>query len=185
MSEKEILQICEDKMKKAVGIFSDEIKTIRTGRANPEIFKRVRVECYGTQLSLTELAGVTAPDGRTFLIHPFDRANLKSIEQAIISSDLGLNPSNDGQVIRISVPALSDDRRKELVKQVNKIAEDKGRLPIRNLRRDANDQLKKLKSSISEDELKKLQDNLEKITTKYISQIDDLAEKKDKELQTI
>jgi ribosome recycling factor len=98
---------------------------------------------------------------------------------------LGFNPSNDGQVIRIIIPALSEDRRKDLVKQVNKIAEDKGRLPVRNLRRDANDQIKKLKGTVSEDELKRFHDDLEKVTTKYIAQVDELAQKKEKELQTI
>jgi ribosome recycling factor len=182
---KEVLLSFEEKMKKAIEVFNDEIKTIRTGRANPEVFKRVRVECYGSNLSLSEVAGITAPDGRSFMIQPFDKTNLKAVEQAIVNSDLGFNPSNDGQVIRIIIPALSEDRRKDLVKQVNKIAEDKGRLPVRNLRRDANDQIKKLKGTVSEDELKRFHDDLEKVTTKYIAQVDELAQKKEKELQTI
>jgi ribosome recycling factor len=170
---KEVLQSFEEKMKKAIEVFNDEIKTIRTGRANPEVFKRVRVECYGSNLSLSEVAGITAPDGRSFMIQPFDKTNLKAVEQAIVNSDLGFNPSNDGQVIRIIIPALSEDRRKDLVKQVNKIAED------------ANDQIKKLKGTVSEDELKRFHDDLEKVTTKYIAQVDELAQKKEKELQTI
>ncbi len=185
MTGQEILKSAEEKMQKALDIFQEDLKTIRTGRANPEVFKRVRVECYGSNLALTELAGITAPDGRSFLIQPFDKTNLKAIEQAIQASDLGFNPSNDGQVIRINVPTLSEDRRKELIKQVGKIAEERGRLPLRNLRRDFNDQIKKLKGSISEDESKKLHDDLEKITGKFVHKVDELTEKKDLELQKI
>jgi ribosome recycling factor len=185
MSTQEVIKVSEEKMKKAVELFQDELKTIRTGRANPEVFKRVRVECYGSMLALHEVAGITVPDGRSFLIQPFDKGNLKAIEQAIISSDLGFNPSNDGAAIRINVPVLSEDRRKELIKQVGKISEEKGKVVLRNLRRDAQDQLKKLKGSISEDELKKAQEDIEKITGKFIGLIDEHADKKEQELKTI
>ncbi len=185
MSAKEILNTAEDKMKKAIEVFQEDLKTIRTGRANPEVFKRVRVECYGSMMGLNEVAGITAPDGKTLLIQPFDKSNLKAIETAIQNADLGFNPSNDGNVIRISVPALSKERRDEMAKQVGKMSEERGRLPIRNIRRDANDQLKKLKGSISEDELKKAHDDLEKITGKSIDKVDELTEKKEAELQVI
>jgi ribosome recycling factor len=185
MSGKEILQATEEKMSKAVDVFQEDLKTVRTGRANPEVFKRVRVDCYGSSLALHEVAGITAPDGRSFVIQPFDKTNLRAIEQAITSSDLGFNPSNDGTVIRISVPTLSKDRRDEMVKHVNKLAEERGRIIVRNIRRDANDQIKKLKGTISDDELKKGQEDLEKLTSKYIAKIDDLTDKKEAELQTI
>jgi ribosome recycling factor len=185
MTAKELLQSAEEKMKKALEVFQEDLKTVRTGRANPEVFKRVRVECYGSMMSLSEVAGITAPDGRSFMVQPFDKNNLKAIEQAIQNSDLGFNPSNDGTVIRISVPTLSEDRRKELIKQVGKMSEERGRIPVRNIRRDTNDQLKKLKGSISEDELKKAHEDLEKLTSKYVGNIDELTEKKDKELQTV
>ncbi|MDJ0626205.1 MAG: ribosome recycling factor [Candidatus Caenarcaniphilales bacterium] len=185
MSGQEILKASEDKMSKILASFQEELKTIRTGKANPDIFKRVRVECYGTNMSLQEVAGVTAPDGRSFVIQPFDKTNLKAIEQAIQNSELGLNPTNDGSIIRIVVPPLSEDRRKELVKQVSKITEDKGKVPTRNIRRDSNDQLKKLKGSISDDELSNHQDELEKITSKYINLVDEAFNKKKVELTTV
>ena len=185
MAGKELIISAEEKMKKAVDSFHEKLKTIRTGRANPEVFKRVRVECYGSMLNLPEVAGITAPDGRSFLIQPFDKSNLKAIEQAISNSDLGFNPTNDGNCIRITVPTLSNERREELIAQVNKIAEHEARVPVRNIRRDANDQIKRLKGSISEDELKKTQEELEKLTTKYISQVDDLARKQEVELKTV
>lgn len=185
MTGKEVLNAAEDKMKKAVDLFHEKLKTIRTGRANPEVFKRVRVECYGTGMSLSEVAGITAPDGRSFLIQPFDKANLRAIEQAISNSDLGFNPTNDGNSIRITVPSLSNERREELIAQVSKIAEHEARVPVRNIRRDGNDQIKKLKGTISEDEVKKAQEDLEKLTSKYIAQVDDLAHKKEIELKTV
>ncbi|HEY9885946.1 MAG TPA: ribosome recycling factor [Vampirovibrionales bacterium] len=185
MSGPEILSTAEDKMKKLVANFQDELKTIRTGKANPDIFKRVRVECYGTMMSLNEVAGITAPDGRSFIIQPFDKTNLRSIELSIQNSELGFNPTNDGEIIRISVPPLSEDRRAELIKQAGKMAEEKGRVPVRNIRREANDQLKKLKGSISDDELKKLQDKFEKVTSGYIAQVDEALSAKEVELKTV
>ncbi|MDX1921018.1 MAG: ribosome-recycling factor, partial [Candidatus Caenarcaniphilales bacterium] len=127
----------------------------------------------------------TAPDGRSFIIQPFDKTNLKAIEQAIQNSELGLNPNNDGSIIRISVPPLSEDRREELIKQVGKIAEEKARVPLRNIRRDSNDQLKKLKGSVSEDDLKKQQDSLEKLTSKFVASVDEILDKKEQELKKI
>jgi ribosome recycling factor len=185
MSSQEILKSSEEKMKKVTDLFQEELKTVRTGKANPDIFKRLRVECYGASMSLTEVAGVSAPDGRSFIIQPFDKANLKAIETAIQNSDLGLSPSNDGSIIRISVPPLSNDRRDELVKQVGKLAEEKAKVPVRNIRRDAQDQLKKLKGTVSEDELKKNQEALEKLTTKFINSVEELLSKKEQELKTI
>ena len=185
MLGKEILESIEQKMEKSLESFQENLKTIRTGRANPEIFKRVKAECYGTSMSLQEVAGITVPDGRSFVIQPFDKNNLRAIEQAIANSELGFNPTNDGSVIRISIPPLSEERRKDLIKQVGKTAEERGRLPIRNLRREANDSLKKLKGTIAEDELKKLQGELDKITSKQVGKIDQLAEEKEIELQTI
>jgi ribosome recycling factor len=185
MTSQEILKSSEDKMKKVLDLFQEELKTIRTGKANPDVFKRIRIECYGASMSLPEVAGVSAPDGRSFMIQPFDKSNLKAIETAIQNSDLGFSPSNDGSVIRINVPPLSNDRRNELVKQVSKMTEEKAKIPIRNIRRDAQDSLKKLKGTVSDDELKKDQDNLEKTTSKYIATVDELLSKKEQELKTI
>ena len=182
----EILKSTEDKMSKAVEAFKEELKTVRTGRPNPEIFKKVKVECYGSMMALQDICSISVPDGQSFLIQPFDRNNLKAIETAIKASDLGLNPSNDGQAIRISVPPLSKDRRDEMVKHVSKLSEESGRVVLRRIRQTAKDELKKLKdSSVSEDDIKKFQDTLEKITSKHIDQIDEAAKKKEKELQTV
>lgn len=186
MTAKDILKNTEDKMKKAFEVFQDELKTFRTGRANPEVFKRIRVECYGSSMSLTDVAGITVPDGRSFLIQPFDKANLKAIETGIVNSDLSFNPSNDGSCIRINIPPLSEDRRKELIKTLNKTAEDKGRVVMRSLRRDSQDQIKELKKTgISEDEIKKALEDLEKLTLKYVKSLEEAVSKKEIELKTI
>ncbi len=186
MSSKEILTAAEEKMTKTLEALTEELKTFRTGRPNPEIFKKVKVDCYGSPMNLSDIAGITVPDGRTLQIQPFDKTNLKAIEQAISNSDLGLNPTNDGNLIRINVPALTEDRRKELSKQVGKAGEERGKIPVRNIRRDGNDAIKKLKGSgISEDEVTKALETLEKSTNKFIEKIDELVEKKEKELKTV
>ncbi|MDX1917671.1 MAG: ribosome recycling factor [Candidatus Caenarcaniphilales bacterium] len=181
----EILKTTEDKMKKALDAFQDELKSIRTGRPNPEIFKRVRVECYGTSMALSDLASISVVEGRSFLIQPFDKSNLRAIDQGIQNSDLGLTPSNDGSVIRINVPPLTEERRKDLIKQVSKLGEEKGRLSVRNLRRDAKTMIEKQKGTISEDELKKELEALEKVATNYINKIDEVIEHKEQELKTV
>ena len=173
-------------MLKTIEVFRDELRSIRTGRANPEIFRKVKVECYGTVMALSDTATVTVVEGRNFLIQAFDKSNLRAIETAIANSDLGLNPTNDGDQIRIVLPALSQDRRNELVKQVNGLAEERGRVVLRGIRQDMREKLKKLKGEgISEDQLKKANDDLEKLTSKYVSQVDELAQQKEKELLTV
>ncbi len=179
----QILKQIEEKMKKSVNSFHEELKTVRTGRPNPDIFKKVKVECYGSSMNLSDIASISVPDGQSFLIKPFDKSNLKALESGISNSGLGFNPTNDGECIRIVVPPLSKERRDDLAKHVTKLAEEKGKVPIRRIRQDGKDQLKKLKDqNISEDEIKKLQDRLEKLTNKYIEEIDDLAKKKEVEL---
>jgi ribosome recycling factor len=185
MTPEEIIETAEQKMQKAVEVLQEELRTIRTGRPNPDIFRRVRVECYGTSMALQDVATISVPDGRSFAIQPFDKSNLQAIEHAIQSSDLGLTPNNDGNVLRIHVPPLSEDRRKELRKQVNKLAEEKGYVVIRNIRREANDQLKKLKAEVSEDDLKRHYDRVDKITSTYNAKVEELIAKKDNELAQV
>jgi len=180
----EVLRVAEDKLKKSISSFQEELKTIRTGRANPEIFRRVKVDCYGSSLPLHDVCTISVPDGSSFIIKPFDQSNIKAIEQAIASADLGLNPSNDGSTIRVILPALSRDRRNELAKQVSKLAEE-GRISLRRVRQKSKDDLKKIKEEISEDDLKKLQEQLEKIVVKYSKEIEELGQKKEQELFTV
>ncbi len=156
------------------------------GRANPALLDRITVEYYGTETPLNQLANITAPEARVINISPWDSKSLPAIEKAIQKSDLGMNPSNDGKIIRLVVPQLTEERRKDLVKSVKKLAEE-ARVAVRNIRRDANDNLKKLKkdSEITEDELKKSEEDTQKMTDKYIKEIDKLGEVKEKEIMEV
>jgi len=176
----------QDKMEKSMKALADELKKVRTGRAQASMLDSVRVNYYGTPSPLSQVASISTPDAKSFLIAPWEVSILKEIEQAIVKSDLGLAPMNDGKVIRLRVPDLTEERRKDLAKQVKKIAED-SRVAVRMCRRDANDQVKKaLKDkAISEDENKKLETDIQKMTDDYIKKIDQLADEKEKSILTI
>ena len=181
----EVLTASEDRMKKAVGSLTREFQTIRTGRANPALLDRVEVDYYGSPTPLKSLANISTPDGRSLLIQPYDKSSLKAIEQGIHKSDLALTPNNDGALIRINIPALTEERRKELTKLVRKFAEE-SRVSVRNIRRDGAEELKKLKEShVSEDEIKRQEDALQKLTDKYVKEIDKLTHEKEAEVMEV
>lgn len=179
------LQQYDDKMKKAYEFLESDYGTIRAGRANPHVLDKIRVNYYGTPTPIQQVGNVTVPEARVLQIAPWERSLLKEIEKAIQTSDLGINPSNDGSVIRLIFPELTEERRKDLAKEVKKKAED-SKVAVRNIRRDGNDFLKKLgKTEISEDEIKQMEDSLQKLTDKYIKDIDALMEVKSKEIMTV
>ncbi len=173
----------EERMEKTISALKDSFNTIRTGRANAAIFDKVRVDYYGTKSPLNQVATIAIPEARSVIITPFDKSLISEIEKAIQVADLGLNPSNDGKVIRISIPALTADRRKELVKQAKTIAEN-SRTAIRNIRRDGNDDLKKQQKDgiLTEDGLKTETDKLQKLTDKYIEEINKIYDSKEKDI---
>lgn len=176
-------EACIERMDKTINALKDQFNGIRTGRASAAIFDRVKVDYYGTKSPLNQVATISIPEARTIVIQPFDKSLIVEIEKGILTADLGLNPSNDGKVIRISIPPLTADRRKELVKQAKTMAEN-SRTSIRNIRRDGNDELKKAQKGgeITEDELKKAEDDLQKTTDKYIAEINTIYEAKEKEI---
>ena len=171
------------RMDKTIAALKDEFKALRTGRASASIFDRVRVDYYGTPTPLNQVSTISVPEARSIVIQPFDKSLISEIEKAILKSELGLNPSNDGKVIRISIPPLTAERRKELVKQAKSIAEN-SRVAIRNIRRDGNDELKKQQKdgTITEDDLKTGEADLQKSTDKYIQDISKILEEKEKEI---
>jgi len=181
--EQEIFSDAKNRMEKAIGHYKNEVSFIRTGRASVDILNPIKVDYYGSLTPLNNLANLTAPEAQLISIQPFDPSTLDLIEKAISDSDLGLSPNNDGNVIRLNIPSLTEERRKELVKQVHKIIED-GKISIRNIRRDANEQLKKLEKShdISEDNLKRSLDNIQEITNQYIENLDQIQSSKEKEI---
>jgi ribosome recycling factor len=175
----------EDKMKKALEYLEGDYAAIRAGRANPHVLDKLRVDYYGTPTPIQQVGNVTVPEARIIQIAPWEKSLLKDIEKAILTSDIGINPTNDGNVIRLVFPELTEERRKDLVKDVKKKAEE-GKVAIRNIRRDGNDALKKLgKGEVSEDEIKDLEDQLQKLTDKYIKDIDVLMDNKSKEIMTV
>ncbi|MCS6960510.1 MAG: ribosome recycling factor [Pseudanabaenaceae cyanobacterium SKYGB_i_bin29] len=176
----------EARMQKCIEATQSNFNTVRTGRANAALLDRIMVEYYGTPTPLKSLASINTPDATTLLIQPFDRSTLNSIERAISESDLGLPPNNDGHSIRLNIPPLTAERRKELVKMVGKLAEE-GKVAIRNVRRDAMDMVKKEEKNktISEDEAKKLQEQVEKLTEKYIKKLEQIQADKEKEISSI
>jgi ribosome recycling factor len=183
---KDVIKDTENHMKGAIEATKKEFQAVRTGRANPNLLDRVVVEYYGTPTPLNQVASISSPDARALLIQPWDKSALSAIEKAIQKADLGLNPVNDGTVIRLPIPQLTEERRKELVKVIKKEAEDK-RIVIRNLRRDANEKIKTLEKAdhVSEDEAKKGLDDVQKLTDKYIQEIDKLLEQKEKEIMEV
>ncbi len=179
------LQQYDDKMKKTFEHLEAEFATIRAGRANPHVLDKLRVDYYGTPTPIQQVGNVTVPEARIIQIAPWEKSLLKGIEKAILTSDIGINPSNDGSVIRLVFPELTEERRKDLVKDVKKKGED-GKVAVRNIRRDGNDAFKKLaKAEVSEDEIKDLEEQLQKLTDKYIKDIDALMESKSKEIMTV
>ena len=173
----------EARMEKTLLSLRDSFNGIRTGRASAAIFDKVRVDYYGTKTPLNQVGNISIPEARSIIIQPFDKTLIVEIEKAILTADLGLNPSNDGKVIRIAIPQLTAERRKELVKQAKSIAEN-SRTSIRNIRRDGNEELKKQQKSgeLTEDELKTEEEKLQKLTDKYIAEINKVYEAKEKEI---
>ena len=173
----------EERMEKSIASLKDSFNAIRTGRASAALFDKVRVDYYGSKSPLNQVATISIPEARSVIIQPFDKTLIGEIEKAIQTADLGLNPSNDGKVIRIAIPPLTAERRKDLVKQAKSIAET-SRTAIRNIRRDGNDELKKLQKSgeLTEDSLKQEEDKLQKLTNKYIAQIKKIYDSKEKEI---
>ena len=176
----------EEKMQKSVENLEAEYATIRAGRANPNILNKIKVEYYGVPTPMQQLANITVPEARTLVIAPWEPSLVKEIEKAIMNSDLGITPNNDGRNIILNFPELTEDRRKELVKYIKKKGEG-AKVAIRNIRRDANDAIKKMEKNgdISEDELKDNEDKIQKLTDKYVGQIDKAVESKSKEIMTV
>jgi len=183
MDEK--LKIYDEKMTKSVDALEKELMTIRAGRANPHILDKLNVDYYGTPSPIQQVANVSVPEARMIQIQPWEKSLLKEIEKAILTSDIGINPTNDGSVIRLVFPELTEERRKDLVKDIKKKGEA-SKIAVRNIRRDGNDSLKKLKGSeVSEDEIKDLEEKLQKLTDKNIAEIDKMIEAKSKEVLTV
>lgn len=182
----EHLKEAEVRMGKTISVYKEELLSIRAGRANPAILDKIVVDYYGQQTPLKQVGNISAPEPRLLVIQPWDAKLISEIEKAILKSDLGLNPSNDGKVIRLIIPQLTEERRKDLTKVVKKNGEN-AKVAIRNTRRDALDKIKKLEKNkeISEDELKKAEEELQKITDKYIDQVDVVTKKKEEELMEI
>lgn len=176
----------EDKMKKTLDVLAEEYASIRAGRANPHLIDKLRVDYYGSPSPISAVANVSVPEARIIQIQPWEPKMIKEIEKAIQASDIGINPSNDGRVIRLVFPELTEERRKELVKDVKKKGEE-AKVAIRNIRRDANDSIKKLgkASEISEDVQKQIEDDINKTTEKYVAEIDKQVEAKSKEIMTV
>ena len=182
----EVMDQAKDRMEKAIGGYTRELASIRAGRASAAMLDRLTVEYYGTPTPISQMAGVSVPEARLLVIQPYDKTILADIEKAIMKSDIGITPSNDGSVIRLAVPALTEDRRKELVKAVKKEAEE-AKIGIRNIRRDANEDFKKLEknSDITEDELRRYGEEIQKLTDSQIVRIDEIAKVKENEIMEI
>ncbi|WP_047984853.1 ribosome recycling factor [Ornithinibacillus californiensis] len=182
----QIMNECKDKMKQTVQAFSRNLATVRAGRANPSLLDNVFVDYYGATTPLNQLATISAPEARLLVITPYDKTAINDIDKAIQKADLGLSPSNDGNVIRLNIPPLTEERRKDLVKVVGKYAEEY-RVQVRNVRRDTNDALKKAEKNgdLTEDELRNAQDDVQKQTDNHIAEIDKLAKNKEQEIMEV
>lgn len=175
----------ESKMQKAYDFLLSDFATIRAGRANPHVLDKIKVDYYGTPTPIQQVGNISVPEPRMIQIAPWEKSLLKAIEKAILTSDIGINPSNDGSVIRLVFPELTEERRKDLVKEVKKKGEE-GKVAVRNIRRDGNDSFKKLaKADVSEDEIKQLEEELQKTTDKFIKEIDKAVEEKSKDILTV
>ncbi|GIN83670.1 ribosome-recycling factor [Heyndrickxia sporothermodurans] len=180
---KQVVSNAKEKMTKAIQAYTRELSSIRAGRASASLLDRIVVDYYGAPTPINQLASVSVPEARLLVIQPYDKSIVSDVEKAILKSDLGLTPSNDGTLIRLAVPALTEERRKELVKQVKKEAES-AKVGIRNIRRDANDDLKKLEKNgdISEDDLRGYSDDVQKITDEHINKIDEITKNKEQDI---
>jgi len=176
----------ESRMEKTLGVLKVELSKIRTGRANASLLDHVRVDYYGSEVPINQVANLSVPEPRTIVIAPWEKSMLQKVEKAILSSDLGINPSNDGEIIRLTLPELNEERRKEFVKQVKQIGE-KARVAVRNVRRDANDEIKKQvkDDGLSEDESKRLQERIQQATDKHIAEIELILERKEQDILTL
>ena len=186
MTAETTLKDADHKMKRAVEVVREEFGTVRTGRATPSILNRITVDYYGTQTPMNQLASFSVPDPRTLVIQPFDKGAMAAMEKAIMQSDLGLTPSNDGNVIRLGFPQLTEERRKELIKVVHQRAEE-GKVAVRNVRRHAKEELERLKKDgeISEDDLSRSEKELQRLTDAHVGEIDELISHKEKELMEV
>ncbi|TRZ38694.1 ribosome recycling factor [Niallia circulans] len=180
---KQVISSTKERMDKAIQSYSRELASIRAGRANAALLDRISVDYYGAPTPINQVAGISVPEARLLVIQPYDKSILGDIEKAILKSDIGLNPTNDGSIIRLSIPMLTEERRKELVKNVKKESEE-AKIAIRNIRRDGNDDLKKLEKNgdITEDALRGFSDDIQKLTDEYISKVDALTKEKEKEI---
>ena len=176
----------EEKMMKSVSVYEESLAEIRAGRANPAILNKITIDYYGTPTPINQVAGISVPEARLIVIQPWDASILKEIEKQILKSDIGINPSNDGKVIRLAFPELNEERRKEIVKDIRKMGEE-AKVAIRNTRREGIDKAKSMQknSEITEDELKQAENEIQKMTDKYIEEIDEVLEKKEKEVMSV
>lgn len=176
----------KEKMEKVINTYNERLSEIRAGRANPAILNKIRIDYYGTQTPINQVAAVSVPEARLIVIQPWDASVLKEIEKAILTSDIGINPNNDGKVIRLSFPELTEERRKEIVKDVKKMAEE-AKVAVRNVRREGIDKFKadQKAGDITEDDLKNAENEIQKLTDKYVEEADKIAEKKEKEVMSI
>ncbi|MBE5843059.1 MAG: ribosome recycling factor [Butyrivibrio sp.] len=175
----------EEKMNKAYDFLAQDLAAVRAGRANPHVLDKIKVDYYGTPTPLQQVGNVSVPEARMIQIAPWDKSLIKDIEKAILASDVGITPSNDGSVIRLIFPELTEERRKQLAKDIKKKGED-SKVAVRNIRRDGNDSFKKLKGTdVSEDEIAELEEDLQKLTDKFIKKIDEAVEEKSKEIMTV
>lgn len=183
---KDITKNLEEKMQKTISVLKTDLSTMRAGRANPTMLDRIQVNYYGSPCPLSQVANISAPEPRVLVISPWEKSLIKDIEKAILISDLGINPSNDGSIIRLVVPELTEETRKTLVKNVKKSGEE-AKIALRSIRRDANDKVKNLKKDgdISEDELKSAEEKVQKITDSYVKEIDSIISAKEKEVMSI
>ena len=176
----------EERMKKTISIYEENLSEIRAGRANPAILNKITVEYYGTSTPINQVAGISVPEARLIVIQPWDISVLKEIERAILASDIGITPNNDGKVIRLNFPELNEERRKELVKDIRKMGEE-AKIAVRNSRRDGIDEFrtKQKASEITEDDLSQAEEQIQKLTDKYVSEIDKITDNKEKEIMTL
>ena len=179
-------QNIEERMKKTISVFEENLAEIRAGRANPAILNKIKIDYYGTQTPINQVAGISVPEARLIVIQPWDMNALKEIERAILASDIGITPNNDGKVIRLNFPELNEERRKEIVKDIRKMAEE-AKVAVRAVRRDGLDEFKakQKNAEITEDDLKVAEDQIQKLTDKYVEEIDKKMETKEKEIMTV
>ncbi len=176
----------KEKMEKTISVFSEKLAEVRAGRANPAILNKIKIEYYGTQTPINQVAAISVPEARLIVIQPWDASVLKEIEKAILASDIGINPNNDGKVIRLAFPELNEERRKEIVKDIKKMAEET-KVAVRNVRREGIDLAKaeQKDGNMTEDELKNAENEIQKITDKYIEEVDKVLEAKEKEVMSV